>query len=1628
MRSLGRVVLAQSLLLSSIWAGRLITPGPDDVLSPDEVVIRLKPTGVIANVLASFNNTITVTGTQTPLNLYLLKVPAPIRDVILQQLANLDAVEYAEPNRIRSTSALTPDDTSFATQWWLTKMQATGAWSLFPGQFRDATTTGSRVRVAILDTGADCTHPDFINAGGTGTDISSGGQFNWSLSQAIVPTTAVSPACPWQDDHGHGTHTAGIVAAATNNAAGVASLGFPAELMIFKVLDQSGNGTDFDIAQAILAASDNGARVISMSLAGSGYSQSLQDAINYAWRHNVVVVAATGNNNSSSLFYPGDANFALGVGATDSADARASFSNYGFGLDVMAPGVSIYSTYKGGLYATMSGTSMATPNAAAVAALLVASTPNLSADAVMQRMEMSADTPAAGGQWDLLLGYGRVNALLALNGAASAKTGGGLVGQVVDPTGAPIASAAVSLGGVNGTTDANGLFRFANVPPGTYTFAASGGGYPSRSQSVVVPPGADAQVLFTLGIATGTVTGTITSGGQPVPNAVVEALTGGLVEQAAVTNTSGVYTLNVATGTHELRASAVGRSTRVTSGVNVTNGGTLTADFDLPALGTISGIVTDSQSVVVSGAQIAAYNSSDSGGGTSAANGAYKTLGLPAGTYTVEVNSPGHLAAVIHNVVVGDGANVNLNVQLPSSSVVTLLTLSPATVGAGGYSANNTVTISSPAGTGGAVVQLSSGNPAAAQVPPTVTVPEGATKSNPFTITGSAVNANTVVTISASLGGVTKSANVTVMPYLLTSLTLSPTSTGGGNSTAFNRVQLNVAAPVGGAVVNLSSANPAVIVPPTVTIPAGTNVSGYFQIATSNVKVATPVVVTAEYAGTSKTATLTVNPTLLSTLTVSPSAVVGGKSFTYCLVKVDSPAPAGGSTVLLTSTDPVAQPPASITIPAGATTSAVFTIPTSLVQNSTPATITASYGGVSKSVTVTVNPPALYTFYAPATIPGGKTITNAYVTITGPAPTGGAVITLSTSGPALTPPGSVTVPEGATSSGYFQIATSDVSVPTPTTLTASYGGVTKSVTVTVNAPALYSLAVSPTSLVGGKPISTAWVTLDGPAGPSGAAVSIASSSPAATPPANVNIPAGATSSGYFTITTTTVGSTTPVTITATLGSVSKAVTITLTSSGLYAFSGSPTTLTGGNTITNAIVTLSGPAGAGGAVITLTSSNPAVTPPATVTVPAGASNTGYFQIPTSSVSVLTPVNVTASFGGSTKVLSLNVKPPGLYTISLSPYSVAGGQPISFAKVTLDGPAGPSGAVVSLASSDPSAAAPPATVTVAAGTTVSPYFVITTSIVSATTSVTITGNYGGITKQATATIRPPALYSLQFSPSTITGGKSIAFARVILDGPAGPAGAAVSVVSANPALVTVPATVSVPSGSSTSPYFTIDTNYVSAATPVAITASYAGVSKQATLTLKPADLYAFSASPSTVSGGKPITSALVTLDGPAGPAGTVVSLSSSNPLVAPVPATILVPAGAVNTGSFAIQTSAVSVNTPVTFTATLNGISKTATVTVKPVDLYSLQVSPSTFKGGVTMTVKAYLDGPAPPGGAAVVLTSTNAAAPVPNPFVIPAGVTSATTYVTTLPVASSTPVTVTAQFGSVTKSVTVTLTP
>jgi thermitase len=263
---------------------------------------------------------------------------------LAKALANHPDVEWAELDYIGSIQ-WTPNDPSFGSQWGPTKVQAPAAW--------DVTRGSSTVMIAVVDTGVDLDHPDLAT------------KVNTSLDYDFVNSDSTA-----QDDQGHGTHVAGIAAAATNNSTGIAGMCPNCTILPVKVLNSAGSGSYSAIASGIRYAADKGAKVINLSLGGTSGNSTLSSAVTYADGKGSLVIAAAGNNGNSTPFYPAAYTAAVAVAATTSSDTRASFSNYGSYVDVAAPGQSIYATYWNNTYSSLSGTSMAAPHVSGLAGLL----------------------------------------------------------------------------------------------------------------------------------------------------------------------------------------------------------------------------------------------------------------------------------------------------------------------------------------------------------------------------------------------------------------------------------------------------------------------------------------------------------------------------------------------------------------------------------------------------------------------------------------------------------------------------------------------------------------------------------------------------------------------------------------------------------------------------------------------------------------------------------------------------------------------------------------------------------------------------------------------------------------------------------------------------------------------------------------------------------------------------------------------------------------------------------------------------------------------------------------------------------------------------------------------------------
>ena len=358
---------------------------------PGELIVGLKD-GVSSTSFV-FSETLDFAATPKPLveslNAYIVEVPAGEEADYRARLLQSDDVLFVDYNyyiTIAEPLPLVPDDTDWAAQYGPRAVRADYAWNI---------TTGSPgIIIAVVDTGLDRSHPEFAGRLAQGYDFVQGD---------TIP----------QDEHGHGTHVAGIAAATGDNARGVAGMDWQAKIMAVRVLDKNGSGTLANTASGIIWAADHGADVINLSLSGPSFPSPtiLEDATFYAYKKGVVVAAAAGNYGSTPVTYPARYPWVIAVGMTDASNTRRSESNYGSDLDLMAPGYSILSTMPGG-YGYKSGTSMSTPFVSGAAALLLTDAKFNTPDRIYEALTQTALDLGAAGRDDYY-GYG----LLQLDGA-----------------------------------------------------------------------------------------------------------------------------------------------------------------------------------------------------------------------------------------------------------------------------------------------------------------------------------------------------------------------------------------------------------------------------------------------------------------------------------------------------------------------------------------------------------------------------------------------------------------------------------------------------------------------------------------------------------------------------------------------------------------------------------------------------------------------------------------------------------------------------------------------------------------------------------------------------------------------------------------------------------------------------------------------------------------------------------------------------------------------------------------------------------------------------------------------------------------------------------------------------------
>lgn len=409
MMALARISVSALILMLAFVAGRAVAdPGGNSAVAQTKgwrkgaLLVQPKP-GLAEE---AFEQIVSRSGGKKGrqlrgLRVRMISVPPGAEDAVARGLEKNPNIDFVEKDYVVEPAQTVPNDPYYGSAWHLAKIAADSAWDY---------TIGDGITVAILDTGVDPDHPDLL-----GKLVS--GYNSVRNSTNLVDTV---------DIYGHGTMVAGTVGAASNNAAGVASVAWNAELIPIRITDDSASGIAFisDMSEGLTWAADHGANVANLSYHINEVDsvKTFDAAAAYMRNKGGIVVVAAGNTGTDRGYLRSYSQNIIFVSATTSSDTRASWSSYGDYVDLSAPGVGIWTTKNGGGYGSVSGTSFASPITAGVVALIMSADPGLTPAEVESTLEISADDLGAPG-WDPEYGYGRVNAanavLMALGGSGT---------------------------------------------------------------------------------------------------------------------------------------------------------------------------------------------------------------------------------------------------------------------------------------------------------------------------------------------------------------------------------------------------------------------------------------------------------------------------------------------------------------------------------------------------------------------------------------------------------------------------------------------------------------------------------------------------------------------------------------------------------------------------------------------------------------------------------------------------------------------------------------------------------------------------------------------------------------------------------------------------------------------------------------------------------------------------------------------------------------------------------------------------------------------------------------------------------------------------------------------------------
>jgi hypothetical protein len=546
---------------------------------------------------------------------------------------------------------------------------------------------------------------------------------------------------------------------------------------------------------------------------------------------------------------------------------------------------------------------------------------------------------------------------------------------------------------------------------------------------------------------------------------------------------------------------------------------------------------------------------------------------------TVDVSTAIPVSGVVASTRVGtaisaSGTGTVIAIAQSSGSVgVSALSCSPAAlVGAGSVSC--TVTLSGPAPSGGLAVSLASSS-ASLVVPASVTVASGSNTAG-FTGTASAVSANVTVVITASANGSTQTSSISLSPSLqVSALSCSPAAVIGSGSVSCT-VSLNGLAGVGGLAVSLASNSASLVVPASVTVPAGSNSAGFTGTA-SAVSANVTAVITAAVNGSAQTSSIALSSLQVSALACSPTTVAGAATVS-CTVTLNGLAGAGGLAVSLASSSSSLVVPTSVTVAAGSN-SAGFTGTVSAVSANVTAVITASANGSAQTSSIALSPLQVWALAcSPTTVVGAGSV-SCTVTLNGQTAASGLAVALASSSSSLVVPASVTVAAGSNSAGFTGTA-SAVSANVTVVIAATVNGSKQTASITLSPLQVSALSCSPAIVLSGDS-TTCVVTISAAAPAGGAVVTLYGGNASLSIPASVTIAAGANSGTFVANALGFLGRS--VAVDAVLNRTSKSLTLSVEPSATIAILGNPSEVSGtsNGSIVNATLA---PAGFTGSVV------------------------------------------------------------------------------------------------------------------------------------------------------------------------------------------------------------------------------------------------------------------------------------------------------------------------------------------------------------------------------------------------------------------------------------------------------------